>query len=223
MIIAFLFTLLLSHPLDNGVMNSFDGFEINNKITYNHIYVSPINGVVENIEKDNNKYNIKISNENTELLFVGIDDIYKSEGDAVTIGDEIGRDYSINNYTCFLTIQYDNANLFPQMNNNKLYFKTPLGTPIYSMLNGKVTIIDFDMKSGRGSYFTSVNDEENIVVEYRHLLVFRVSKDYIILKKEIVGYTGNTGLSWEPNLTIHIYDEYRFDDYKVIYIKNKSQ
>jgi hypothetical protein len=60
-------------------------------------------------------------------------------------GDEIGEDFDMTVYSEFVIIQYNNANDFPQFNNNKLQFYTnSQWTPIYSMDSGTISMIGYD-------------------------------------------------------------------------------
>ena len=217
-----LFSLLFTHPLDNGPFNEINFSEINTLICKNHTYISPINGMVDEIITNKNGFSVKISNNFVEIIIVGLDHVYTNVGSEINIGDEIGVDYRITNYSKFMLVQYDNSTLFPQFINNKLSFFTgSSGNTIYSMESGIITETNYD-NNGRGNFteIISMNTQETIFqVQYWHKMSFTVRMGDTIERNSRIGYVGNTGLSTEPNLTVFFSNN--LYDLRVVYIKNK--
>jgi hypothetical protein len=207
-------TFLFTHPLDNGPFREIDFSGTEPIICRNNVYISPINGIVEEIIENENKYTVKISNDIFEIVFVDLDCVYKDVGEKIIIGDEIGKDNGITIYNEFAIIQYNTANDFPQFKNNKLQFYTNIqDTPIYSMNSGIVSMAGYDVNL-RGNFI-----EISSQIQYWHLRMFYVGINDIISKNERISAMGNTGLSIEPHLTVFFTNEAY--DIKAIYIKSK--
>jgi hypothetical protein len=219
--IFLLFTLLFAHPLENGHFSEINFSKISPLICRNNIYVSPIDGIVEEIISNKNKFTIKISNDIIEIIFVDLDYVYKDVGDKIIVSDEIGEDNNLTLFTEFVVIQYNNANDFPQFNNNKLHFSgSAQGTPIHSMESGIVSMVNYEEERGSFIEIISLRESEIILqIQYWHLSSTRVRMHENINKKAIIGYVGNTGLSYENHLSVLFANMYK--DYKAIYIKNK--
>ena len=189
----------------------------------NNKYVSPINGIVEEIIPHDNKFTLKIANDFIEIVLVDLDRVYKKTGETVKTGEEIGEDNNITVYTKFAIIQYNNAQELPQFNNNKLHFiSVPSGAPIHSMESGIATFFGYE-ESRRGSYIEVTNfNKAGFVsrIQYWHLLASRVRMGEIIEENKIICYSGNTGATYEPQLTVFFTSYY--DDLRAIYVKNKA-
>jgi hypothetical protein len=213
MLYLLILTFLFTHPLDNGPFKEIDFSGAKPIICKNNVYISPINGIAEEIIKNEDKYTIKISNDLFEIVFVDLDYVYKNVGEKIIIGDEIGKDNDITIYNEFAIIQYNTANDFPQFKNNKLQFYTDRqDTPIYSMNSGVVSMAEYDYLRGN---FIEISSQ----IQYWHLRMFYVGIDYIVSKNERISAIGNTGLSIEPHLTVFFTNEAY--DLKAIYIKSK--
>ncbi|GHU77810.1 hypothetical protein FACS189462_0680 [Spirochaetia bacterium] len=218
MLLSLIFSLL-THPLDNGPYSAIDFTDIEKNICNNNIYISPIDGTIGSIDFINNKYTIKITNENVDIMLVGLDETYVKIGDNIIKGKELGKDNSITFYTEFIMIQYNKTDMFPQFSNNKLYFKTTTqGLPVYSMDDGIVSFMNYENDT-KGLYIQIRNIEKSMVIEYWHNLRLNVRWEEIIKKNQQICYSGNTGLGQGPHLAVSVNNN--FYDYKAIYIKNK--
>jgi len=216
------FTFLLFHPLDNGPFIEIDLSKINPLISRNNVIVSPINGKVEELIFKNNKFTIKISNDDIEIIIPDLHKVYKDIGDNINIGDEIGEDNNITLFTKFAIIQYNNATEFPQFYNNKLrFYNNVTGTPIYSMRAGFVSLAQFEHERGFFYEITNIEDPKLISqIQYWHMLSLSMLRlNDKVSNNMIIGFIGNTGLSIEPHLTVFFANSYY--DFKAIYIKNK--
>ena len=220
--ILLLFVFLFTHPLDNGPYSEINFSEINPLICINNKYLSPIDGIIEEITPDNNKFTLKISNDSIEMIFVDLDHVYKNIGEKVKAGDEIGEDNKTTVYTKFVMIQYENTEIFPQFNNNKLHFNAaPPGKPIYSMESGIVSIVNYEPYRGNYIEVTNYNKEGFISqIQYWHNQSFTVKMGEIIDGNKKICYSGNTGVNYEPQLTVFF--NYHLNDLRAIYIKNKN-
>jgi hypothetical protein len=220
--IFLLFTFLFIHPLESGHFPEINFSGINPLMCRNNVYLSPINGIVEEIIPHNNRFTVKISNDAIEIIIVGLDRVYKRVRDNIKTGDEMGEDNSLTVFTEFVIIQYSNANDFPQFNNNKLHFgKNDQNPPVHSMESGVVSWVNHEEERGNYIEVTSKRESGMILpIQYWHLSSVRVRINDNINKSGIIGYVGNVGLSYEPHLTVLFANMYR--DYKAIYIRNKS-
>jgi hypothetical protein len=93
--------LLVSHPLE-----SIDVEKINFKpsLPIQFIdrgrYVAPNDGVVKKIIKNNGLYQVQILiDDESEIVYSGLNEVLKSQGDIVHAGDIIGEDKTINENT----------------------------------------------------------------------------------------------------------------------------
>jgi hypothetical protein len=219
MVFSLIFALLFTHPLEKGLYSKIDISDFNETVCEDNYYLSPIAGSVIFIVLENNKYTIKISNDEYEMVFAGLDEVYKEANDYVFVGDKIGKDSDMSFYTRHVIVQYDKADIFPQFYNNRLYFTDKTGASIYSMGEGIVTKLDYDRKNGKGNYINIEDYEREINIEYWHLLSIRTTKNKEVWENEAIGNIGNTGFSIEPHLTVSLNDFDNFYDYKAIYIK----
>jgi hypothetical protein len=219
--IFLLFTFLFAYPLESGHFSEINFSKISPLICRNNIYVSPIDGIVEEIISNKNKFTIKISNDVIEIIFVDLDCVYRNVGDKIIAGDEIGEDNNLTLFTEFVIIQYNNANDFPQFNNNKLHFSgSAQGTPIHSMESGVVSMVNYEEERGNFIEIMSIKESGIILqIQYWHLSSIRVRINDTINKNGVIGYVGNVGLSYEPHLSVLFANMYK--DYKAIYMKNK--
>ena len=218
-----LLPFLLIHPLEDRPMPEMDFSTLNSLICVDKYYVSPFNGIVEEIISNNNNFNVKISNETMEIILVNLEKVYKNVGDKVLMGEEVGEDNTIMPFSLFTAIQYNTMNIFPQFYNNKLHFNTDeSGIPIFSMKPGFVSIVTYDPYNGRGNYIEVIdpdNSETITKIQYWHLLKFNVQMQETIGVNKRIGSIGNTGLSSMPHLTVFFPN--LINDLKAVYIKCK--
>ena len=80
--------------------------------------------------------------------------------------------------------------------------KLPIGSPVYSILRGKVIFAGY--KGGFGKSIT-IKHENGIETSYSHLNEIKVSENQDINKSDKIGTVGNSGLSIGP----HLHFEYR--------------
>lgn len=91
--------------------------------------------------------------------------------------------------------------------------KIPNGTPIYAIANGEVTKASMQ-GSGFGNHivikhpnvptFDNENKTETLHSSYSHMKSFNIKEGDIVKKGDLIGYSGNSGLSTTPHLHFQI-------------------
>ncbi len=76
--------------------------------------------------------------------------------------------------------------------------RAKIGTPIYATANGKVNEVNFSNK-GYGNKIVISHDEIYETL-YAHLSSITVKANDLVKKGDLIGYSGNTGLSTGPHL-----------------------
>lgn len=79
--------------------------------------------------------------------------------------------------------------------------KAPLGTPIYVVESGTVVDCGFNKKRG---FFIDIQHDETYTTRYFHLQEIAVKKGQKVLKDDVLGKVGSTGLSLAPHLHYEI-------------------
>lgn len=79
-------------------------------------------------------------------------------------------------------------------------FGAPVGTPIYAPADGYVEVIrPSNSKVGNGN-FIRIDHSYGFATSYSHLDSFNVSNNQFVRKGDVIGFTGETGLSTGPHL-----------------------
>ncbi len=81
----------------------------------------------------------------------------------------------------------------------------PVGTPIYAVADGIVKATNNDLK-GYGLYIVIEHTKVFICSLSAHLSKFNVKVGQLVKQGQIIGYSGNTGLSSAPHLHFEIRD-----------------
>lgn len=92
---------------------------------------------------------------------------------------------------------------------NGIDMRAPIGTPIRAADEGTVLAIgDTDRYCWRGAYgkYIVLNHPNNLSTMYAHLSLIRVQSGQVVHRGDIIGYTGNSGLSMGPHLHFTLYD-----------------
>lgn len=84
-----------------------------------------------------------------------------------------------------------------------LDFACPVGTPVYATADGTVAKVDFNF-SGYGK-LVEIDHGFGYLTRYAHLHGFAVYRGQKIRRGELIGYTGNTGLSTAPHLHYEVH------------------
>lgn len=80
----------------------------------------------------------------------------------------------------------------------------PIGTPVYSVKDGKVITASYGYNGGRGNY-VMVDHGNGLVTRYQHLSDIYVSVGQTVTKGQNIAAVGNTGASSGPHLDYAIY------------------
>ena len=86
-----------------------------------------------------------------------------------------------------------------------LDFAANIGTPVYAPADGVVEVIRPSKKKGSGN-FLKLNHSMGFATTYSHLNKFNVKRGKFVRKGDLIGWSGNTGLSTGP----HLHYEIRF-------------
>ena len=84
-----------------------------------------------------------------------------------------------------------------QQHHTGVDFSAPKGAPVFSTADGVITLTDNDDK--RGNYI-HIKHSEKYQTAYFHLSEYIVDVDTKVKKGDIIGYVGDTGLSFAPHL-----------------------
>ncbi len=96
-------------------------------------------------------------------------------------------------------------------------FKAAIGTPVYSVRAGVVTVANSTSLHPNYGNVIVVKHSDGYLSIYAHLKNFNVSKNEKVLAGQLLGLTGNTGKTSGPHLHLEILEgEQRIDPKKVI-------
>jgi murein DD-endopeptidase MepM/ murein hydrolase activator NlpD len=82
---------------------------------------------------------------------------------------------------------------------NGIDFRAAVGTPIYATADGAVEYSGFHKKSGYGNLII-INHNFGFKSYYGHLNKNKVRSGRLVKKGQLIGYSGNTGISTGPHL-----------------------
>lgn len=92
---------------------------------------------------------------------------------------------------------------------NGLDIGTPLGTPVHAAADGTAVAVDNNDQSSYRKYqygkYVLIKHDNNLATLYAHLSIQVVSKGASVKRGDIIGYSGNTGVSTGPHLHFGIY------------------
>ncbi|MCW8330015.1 M23 family metallopeptidase [Photobacterium sp. SDRW27] len=86
-----------------------------------------------------------------------------------------------------------------------LDFAANIGTPIYAPADAVIEVIRPSKKKGSGN-FLKLNHSMGFATTYSHMKKFNVKRGQFVRKGDLIGWSGNTGLSTGP----HLHYEIRF-------------
>lgn len=84
-------------------------------------------------------------------------------------------------------------------------FKAPMGTPVVATASGTIEIVAHHPK-GHGK-FIKIKHDENYQTLYANLSEFNVKEGDEVKQGDIIGYSGNSGLSTAPHLHYEVYKD----------------
>lgn len=83
-------------------------------------------------------------------------------------------------------------------------FGAPIGTPIYAPADGYVEVIRPSNSNVGNGNFIRIDHSYGFATSYSHLDSFNVKSNEFVRKGDIIGFTGETGLSTGPHLHYEI-------------------
>jgi len=92
---------------------------------------------------------------------------------------------------------------------NGLDFTASIGTPIKAPADGIVLAVgNSDNYCPKGAYgkYIVIDHQNNLATLYGHLSLIKVNSGQTIQRGDIIGYTGNSGLTTGPHLHFTVYD-----------------
>lgn len=79
----------------------------------------------------------------------------------------------------------------------------PIGTPLYSAVDGTVTVAQYSETAGN---FIRIQNDTGWTVTFMHMDSISVTAGMKVKKGDFVGYSGNTGRSTGPHLHLEVWD-----------------
>lgn len=87
--------------------------------------------------------------------------------------------------------------------------RLPIGSPVFAAADGTISAVDNNDKSSWAKYqygkYIMIEHNNNLTSLYAHLSVQLVSKGVTVKRGDLIGYSGNTGLSTGPHLHFGVY------------------
>jgi murein DD-endopeptidase MepM/ murein hydrolase activator NlpD len=109
-------------------------------------------------------------------------------------GFKITQDFGLTDFA------KENNTYYPKGGHTGIDYGVPIGTPIRAAHSGFITQdADIDT-SGKGIYIVIVDPAQLISTHYYHLLRNCIDYKAFVNKGEIIGWSGNSGLSTGPHL-----------------------
>jgi len=211
-----LFLIILTNPLEPLTVTTIDFTTIELHCNSGKFYIAPDDGYIDNIINNENEYQIIISLDTLgKVVYSGLSSVNRKKGERIRKGDVVGTDEKITENTGFILMLYNNLNIYPQIKSNSLIFETLPGTPVYSIYDSISFGYGYDEFKGIYNIFNLYNTDINITYCY----LMAVSKVNNFVKQgEKIAFSGNTGISSEPQITLQI-NRSSLNDIKVIYWK----
>jgi hypothetical protein len=192
--------------------------------TQDIFYLSPRDGIIKEIRKTGDTYQVMLLlDDMKEIVYSGLTDILKKEGDSVSANEKIGMDSNITNNTRYIIMVYKNTNNFPQFNNKgDLIFEVEYGSLVYMVASSTVQKVGWDYEEFKGTYLEYQLSKQKISVKY-------------ILAGSILNKTGadvgqgqramlvtGIGIFTIPSFVLQFQGENWGDDMRVIYLNDKT-
>lgn len=94
-------------------------------------------------------------------------------------------------------------------------FRSPIGSPIYPIMEGKVELIAYD-RFGYGNHII-IDHGSGFKSLYAHLSKIKVKEDDAVAKDTVIGLVGSTGWSTGPHLHFEVWENGRpFDPLTIL-------
>ena len=108
-----------------------------------------------------------------------------------------------------ITSRFTNRRFHPVLKRYRAHhgvdYAAPIGTPVYSIGNGKVISVGW---AGGGGKTIKVRHNDTYTTSYMHLSRYAkgLHVGQSVKQKEVIGYVGSTGLSTGPHLDFRVYE-----------------
>jgi len=216
--IAELFLVIVTNPLESIKLNDYDLSTLPLHSLENRYYIAPDDGVIEDVINDTDGYHVFISlNALGNIVYPGLSEVTKVKGDKICKGEIIGKDNTILEDTKFIIMLFENLHIFPQIKNVTVTFPVDRGTPVYSISDAYLIQVGYDdQEAGLYTIFHLKGNE--IIVKYQHLMAL-VNHGGFADQGKKVSYSGFTGASLYPQLSLNFYGPKIEKGIKIIYWK----
>ena len=233
--------MIVTHPLEQI---SVDYFQTPDSSLFlnESVYIAPDNGFVKGTMINDGLYQIILSLESgNEVVYSGLSEISIQTGERFSKNEALGKDTTITPDTKYILMFYYNSNFFPQFVKNRLTFQTIQSTRvhmiadglfivqgyiasnlqtggIYTQNEGKTVIPQSFISRDAGNYTQVRLTDKDTYISYWHLsMLFKLPDT--LKQGDIIGLSGNTGISQSPRLVLNIEDAELSNDIRVIYFR----
>ncbi|TSC96722.1 MAG: peptidase M23b [Parcubacteria group bacterium Athens0714_26] len=101
------------------------------------------------------------------------------------------------------------SKLYKSGKHNGLDIGAPIGTPVFAADDGRVSAVDNNDRNSWSKYqygkYILIEHQNNLTTLYSHLSIQLVSKNTVVKRGDLIGYSGNTGFSTGPHLHFGVY------------------
>ncbi|MDR1229935.1 MAG: M23 family metallopeptidase [Spirochaetaceae bacterium] len=238
-----LISLLVTHPLESISDKGYERAETSWSFVEQSYYIAPGKGRIKEIMKVDGLFQVTLSlDDGSEIVFSGLSEIIKQQGDTIDLADRIGTDRTASRNTKYIIMFYENAALFPQFNGKDLTFPVDQGTRASMIADGVIVsqnlvrgntadgwytqtengmpVLESYIPKTAGYYSQIKLTEISAFVTYCHLFALRYGVGTFVRQGDWIVYSGNTGASKTPRLVLHFEDLNLGDDIRVIYFRD---
>jgi hypothetical protein len=220
--LAELIILLVTHPLEPITMRNYDFSKISVAVVNQYDYTAPSNGYVKEIIEVENNYQVILELEDkTEIVYSGLTEVNKTEGEFVQQNEIIGKDETISDATRYVIMFYEENNHFPQFKGKELNFSVAKGTKAY-MIADSVSVIANSIPSNEGQFIRYAMTQKPVFIDYLHLQSILTHQGLFVRQGTEIVFSGNTGAIREPCLTLRFDGTILGGDIRVVYMKAAS-
>ena len=236
-----LIALLVTHPLESISYKGYNPVGTSWSFVAQSYYIAPGNGNIKEIMKADELFQVTLAiDDGSEIVFSGLSEITKQQGDIIYLGDRIGTDRTISQNTQYIVMFYDKATVFPQFEGKDLTFPVNQGTRASMIADGIIVSQSFIRGITEDGWYTQQENgipvmesyvpktagyysqikllETSTFVTYCHLLNV-AHRTGVFVQGNWIVYSGNTGATLTPRLTLHFEDLSLGDDMRVIYLR----
>lgn len=143
-----LILLILTHPLEPISLDDYNNPKPSILLLSNSNYIAPNNGYIKEIKKIDDLFQMHvILDSGAEIVFSGLTEVLKNNGDRINKNELLGKDVTITKNTKFILMFHNNTEHFPQFKSQNLTFNIDPGTRLYMVAEGVITAQDLSYSS----------------------------------------------------------------------------